>query len=379
MNGDAASSSDEEAGTGVTSKQAMQYLKKEQSKEIAKLRQQALIKGMQAGTSGIAQDCIYTILDLVSQTLVVAQLIINLKSVFGGEGCLDGHASSLEVIWFWTQMVLNALVTIGQFGLWMWGFFVTGMFCCSYQKCPTSKDAQCANPMIAYREFQARSEGHNLDDMDDDEKGEVLAGYGTDEELKRDEEFKAFKKELSTLGRVHSLQGSLTNFRAAIGALGAMVEPALAAYTGMQAPHAEDVAALTERAVINITEVANAGKEKAAAIAKDLADQAAAGAEAAAQLKKCMTARQVSATGSGVIAAIGIKQAAMKTSYTKLVMLAQMREKDIEDFQRAQDRGDPKAKRRVTDEAIETELQDLLGPQGKKYLEYLSGQQAPAE
>lgn len=336
LNDDQVSSEDEEVGTSA--KKGMEYLKREQSKEVAKLRRQALIKGMQAGTSGMAQDCIYLLLDMVSQALVVGQLYINLKSVFGGEGCQKGKAVSLEVVWFYVQLSLNALVTVGQFVIWIWGFGMNGMFCCSYQKCPTSKDAQCSSPMIAYRELLAKLDGVELDDMDDDEKAEALEEYPDDEELRRDEDFKKFKKEIATLGKINSLQSSLTNGRAGIGALGAMVEPALAAASGMAAMNT--------------------------------------GATVPKASMKCLTARQVSATGSGIIAAIGIRQAAMKSSYQRLVMLAQMREKDVEQYEKAKAKGG-NAKRRVTDEAIETELQDLLGPQGKKALSYLSGQEAP--
>lgn len=370
MNGEEAISSDEEAQGGVDAKKGMEYLKREQSKEVAKLRRMALIKGMQAGTSGIAQDVIYTILDMVSQLLVVGQLYINLKSIFGGEGCIEGHATALEKAWFYVQLVLNALVTIFQFGLWAWGFCVGGIYCISYMRCPTSKDASCTNPMIAYRELLAKMDGVDMDEMDDDEKQEALSAYPPDEELKYDEDFKAFKKELATLGRINSLQNSLTNMRAGIGALGAMVEPALAAQSSFASMNKGDVAKATEKAI-------GAGIDKTKA---DAAEKWAAAAKKAAAQKeaimKCTASRNVSATASGTIAAIGIKQAAMKSSYQKLVILAQMREKDVEQFEKHKAEGG-NAKRRVTDEAIETELQDLLGPQGKKYLSYLSGQEAP--
>merc|ERR1711904_631770 len=120
------------------------------------------------------------------------------------------------------QTVLNALVTLGQLGIWIWQFGASGMFCCSYMKCPSSSDAQQSNPMIAYRVMLAKMGGHEIDDMEDDEKNEVLEEFPTNEELARDEGYKKFKKELGTLGKILSLQGNLTNGRAIIGSLGAI-------------------------------------------------------------------------------------------------------------------------------------------------------------
>eukprot|EP00746_Dinoflagellata_sp_MGD_P108800 gnl/MRDRNA2_/MRDRNA2_46506_c0_seq1.p1 gnl/MRDRNA2_/MRDRNA2_46506_c0~~gnl/MRDRNA2_/MRDRNA2_46506_c0_seq1.p1 ORF type:complete len:392 (+),score=101.73 gnl/MRDRNA2_/MRDRNA2_46506_c0_seq1:109-1284(+) len=385
MNG-ADDDSDEENGAQSIQK-GTEYLQKQQAKQMALLRRQALIKGMQAGTSGVAQDCLYTIFDITSQLLVLAQLYINIKSVWGGGGCNKGKAVSMEIIWFWIQTVLNSIVTVAQFVLWFWSFGVTGMFCCSFKKCPTSKDAQTTHPAIAYREMLAKQNADGWDDMDDEERQELLDQQPTAEELKDPdgeyfEDFKTFKKELGTLGRIHSLQGTVTNMRSIIGALGTIIEPMMAAASGMSSVNVEAAAETAVGKISLDTSAAQAGKdatEQANKLAAQAQEKLKKAAEEAENLKRCFTNRQISATGSGFIAAIGAKQAALKNSYMKLVVLAHMREKDIAQFEAAKKNEDPNAKRKVPDEAIETELQSLLGPDGQKYLSYLSGSEAPQQ
>jgi len=266
-------------------------------------------------------------------------------------------------------MALNILITVFQLFLWLWMFFTNGMFCSNYGTCPTTEDANQSDVLQTFMVMKAKQDGLELAEMDDDERADALRDYKPEP---YDEEFQEYKKELKTLGRIATFQASLTAGRLIIGSIGAIVEPALVAYAGLTSADPSVVAARAFNASAVTANATKKGQDIAADIAAQYSAAASAAADEVQALKTCMAVRQLSACGSGLIAAIGVKQQQIKAKYTKLVLLNQMRDKDIR-------RSRTTGTRKVTDAAIASEIQGLLGAEGKTSLSYLSGKQAPPD
>lgn len=172
----------------------------------------------------------------------------------------------------------------------------------------------------------------NYDYLDVDTQRKVM------KQMEEDEEW-SYKPPQSFLEDMHSLslssmvQNWLTTSRAVIGALGAIVEPTL-----------------TATAAFN-------GVGKAAATT--------ASAASLKSLDKCVAWRSTSNAGSGIVATIGLKQSQMRHAYTKLVMLAQIRESKR---QKCNDR-----ELENYDAALESEIMEVCGPQGARVVAFMSG------
>jgi len=315
--------------------------------------------GLHAIAGGLAQDTMYLLMNILSQTLLCGQLYINAQTlfpgIFGGEGCNHDGNMKVAFIWIYIQFAISAAITLFQTCLWLWQVKVSVFYCYTYHACPASKLAslmQQKDVRRAYARLQAERdrEQADLDEMSDAELDMALKDY--EPESKMDPDFIVFKKFCKEIGSINSLQISCTNARSLLGAAGAIVEPLLSAYSTSQATQAS-LGALT-------------GSWNATAEAAHFSEEMA-------NFQTCVAGRQVSTSMGAFIAAMGAKQAQMKKSYARLVILNQIVEEDVE---RATRNNKP---RRITDAAIEAEVQNIMGDTGKQFMGYLSGKEAPEE
>lgn len=334
---------------------------KRTKKELTKMRQQATRAGLHTITSGMAQDTMYLLMNILSQALLCGQLYINVQTlfpgIFGGEGCNHDGTMQVAMIWIYIQFAISAAITLFQTFLWVWQFKVSVCYSWTYHTCPVSKLAslmQQKDVRRTYARLQAERdpEQADLDEMSDTERDLKIKEYEPEDNM--DPDFIVFKKFCKEIGSINSLQITCTNARSFLGAVGAIVEPLLSAYSTSLATNATlgSLAATSEA---------------------DASASAARFSEEMANFQKCVAGRQVSTSMGAFIAAMGVRQAQMKKSYARLVILNQIVEEDVD---RANRTNKP---RRVTDAAIEAEVQNIMGDTGKQFMSYLSGKEAPEE
>lgn len=317
----AASSIDSDDDAAFSVDAARAAIGKRTKKELTRMRQQAMRAGLQTITAGIAQDTMYLLMNILSQGLLCGQLYINMKTlfpgVFGGEGCNHDGNMKAALLWIYIQFAISAAITAFQTCLWLWQLKVSCCYCFTYHVCPASKLAsltQQKDVRRAYARLRAEQEEANLDEMDDAARDAIIKQY---EPEHMDEDFIVFKRFCKEVGSINSLQISCTNARSFLGAVGAIVEPLLSAFSTSQATQA------------TLGALSGAGLQTA-----ETTGRAAAEAEQLVQsmtsFQECMAARQISTSMGAFMAAMGVKQAQMKKSYAKLVILNQIVEEDVE-------------------------------------------------
>lgn len=342
----------------------------ETSSMTTKLKREALIAGMTVVTQGVCQDVVYFILNFISAGIVAFQFFVNLQSLFLNKDCSRSGSYKAADIWFYAQLVMNGTVTIVQFGTWIYAGFKSCCFLRRNRKCPTSRfatmDSGTGNGLFeSYQSMRIRqlcekgdeddSEddgmGMSYDDMDHEEQHQAWIRYeetikGNFAEHKND-----FQSDMKSMATSSMIQNWLTTSRAIIGALGAIVDPALTAAAAFGGAPAAKVKAIT---------AAGTAASLASATAKNKVLEG---------LEQCVGWRSTSTAGSAIIATIGLKQAQMRQAYTKLVMLSQIR------ATKKRTCSGPEMER--YDKALEDEIMEACGPEGKKMVSFLSGK--PAE
>eukprot|EP00427_Karlodinium_veneficum_P020784 CAMPEP_0169111974 /NCGR_PEP_ID=MMETSP1015-20121227/27375_1 /TAXON_ID=342587 /ORGANISM="Karlodinium micrum, Strain CCMP2283" /LENGTH=362 /DNA_ID=CAMNT_0009173955 /DNA_START=45 /DNA_END=1133 /DNA_ORIENTATION=+ len=332
------------------------------NKETAKLRRKAIIAGVSIVTQGACQDVFYGILNVISSLLVAAQFMMNLYSTFAkGVGCNQAGTFTAAQLWFYTQLVLNGIATVGQLYVWGYSGFYSCKFCCGEAtngKFPTSQFASSSDYRATYmamrvQEMKKEYEeewGQDWDALDDDEKDEKFSEF---HELIQSEGVPLdFKDNMKGLAFAAGLQAYLTTFRAFVGAAGTILEPTLSASAAWSAYQKTTSTAVVTTKVGTTLRLLAETTESA--------------------VEKCFAVRQMSAAGSGVIAAIGIQQERIKSAYTKLVTLSNLRQNKIDELSRSRQPGNTKAMEKY-DAAIEKEVLDAVGPTGQKVVQLMSG------
>jgi len=349
-------------------------------RQAVKVRRAAVVAGVDVITGGQCQDIVYGALNLISTGLVAAQFVVNLVSLFGGAGCNAAKEFKLADIWFFAQLFLNGLATVGQLTVWVLSSTKSVLFWCNWSRFPNSKFATSGDPKGTFLrmklEDHCQEEYHaELCDLDEED---VREAWKTVQENLKDEPFPiAFKQDMKSLAFNAGMQNSLTSFRAIIGAIGAILEPTLNAYAAFNSVHHATAAVDATRLVELVGAIAEPSLNASAAFNSVSLNASAAfnslgNATAAVEtirlvaLAKCEGLRQTSAAGSGIIAAIGLKQSQMKSAYARLVMLDQLRDD-------RQTKNISPADLERFDAALESEVMDIVGPEGKRMVAFMSG------
>jgi len=310
--------------------------------------------------------------------LMLCQLYINVQTLFpglfGGDGCNQDRGSiSKEVVWIYVQFTLNSLITIFQLFIWIWHLKASAGFCCSFCKVPTSKDAQVKEFGRQYAILRALEDEPELYEMKVDERNALIDQYVPDN---MDEDFIYYKKTCKELGKIKALQVSCANARAFVGALGAIIEPLLAAMTAMSHTSPQsliDAALISAEDSPNITAAMQMGAGAVQKVMTDLIKTAAdSQAQAISEFDKCMATRSLSTSMGAFIAFVGLKQQDMKRAYTRLVILDQVVDADIEQAKAS-------GKRKINSAVVESEISNILGDHGKRLMTYTSGRDVPEQ
>eukprot|EP00747_Dinoflagellata_sp_TGD_P045121 gnl/TRDRNA2_/TRDRNA2_143655_c1_seq1.p1 gnl/TRDRNA2_/TRDRNA2_143655_c1~~gnl/TRDRNA2_/TRDRNA2_143655_c1_seq1.p1 ORF type:complete len:302 (-),score=70.13 gnl/TRDRNA2_/TRDRNA2_143655_c1_seq1:38-850(-) len=268
---------------------------------------------------------------------------------------------SLEKGWFWTQLVLGAFSTTFQLFLWLWSAKAGLFFVINNCTLPTTGMAGADDSKRELLKILATKEGVDFSDLDaaqmqealDDFEAEHCSGGGDleDEWAGMCKDFKGSLKELS---KINGLQNTCTNMRSFIGALSTIIEPSLSAMSAFasSAKASGDAAKLASRM---LGEAAVQASLKASAV------------------EKCLASRSASTAAGGLVAAVGLKQAAMKTAYTKLVVLNNTYQ---DEMARVKKQG---GKPRISEVTVEMEIENIFGDQASKLLSLASGKSVPEE